>query len=65
MIGKRVRLAYAHDMHPMVVLDMVGEFGTVMERDPQEPTIWLVVFEDGTRIWSRGKYLEVIDDTTE
>jgi len=41
---------------------MVGECGTVEKRDSREPTIWLVVFDTGRRIWSRGKYLKVIDD---
>lgn len=62
MLGKRVKLTHAHDMHPMVVLNMVGECGTVMEKDSYEPSIWLVVFENGKRIWCRSKYLEVIDE---
>lgn len=62
MLGKRVKLAYAHDMHPMVIHLLVGECGTVEKRDSREPSIWLVVFENGTKIWSRSKYLKVIED---
>jgi len=70
MLGKRVKLAYVHDMSPMVVHEMVGEIGTVKERDKivKEKDnittiiyIWLVVFENGFRLWSREQYLEVMD----
>jgi len=62
MIGKRVKLAYVHDMVPMVIHKMVGESGVVAEKDRYHEDIWLVVFDNGTRLWSRKKYLEVIDD---
>jgi len=62
MIGKRVKLVYVHDMSPMVVWDLIGEHGVVTEKDRYHEDIWLVVFDNGTRLWSRKKYLEVIDD---
>jgi hypothetical protein len=61
MLGKRVKLASAHEMHPMVIHLLVGECGTVEQRDSREPSIWLVLFDNGKRIWSRSKYLEVIE----
>lgn len=60
MLGKRVKFAYTLDMAPMVVHKMVGENGIVKERDRFKPKVWLVVFEDGKRIWINKKYLKVI-----
>ena len=68
MLGKRVKLAYVHDMSPMVAHALVGETGTVMELsrithpDRASINVWLVVFDNGTRLWSRKKYLEVVND---
>ncbi len=61
MLGKRVRFAYAFDIAPMVLHKMVGEDGVIEERDRFKPKVWLVVFENGKRVWINEKYLKVIE----
>lgn len=71
MFGKRVKLTHVHEMHPMSVFEMIGEIGTIKdldelitEKDGVESVtkVWLVAFDNGFRLWSRGKYLEVVND---
>lgn len=70
MLGKRVKLVYVHDMSPMVVHELVGESGVVMGLDKIKQTdkpsvdVWLVVFDNGKRLWSRKKYLEVVNESS-
>jgi len=70
MLGKRVRLVCVHDLSPQAVWDLIGEYGTIMERDEvvternkiiTVTDIWLVSFDNGERLWSRKKYLKVIN----
>lgn len=71
MIGKRVRLVFAKAMHPQAVWDLLGETGTIIERDEVVTEknrvtivtdIWLVSFDSGKRLWSAEDCLKEIDD---
>ncbi len=72
LVGKKVKLVYAHDMWPMVLHKLVGEVGEIKERTEfDEPfwspkhgsrtrrvVLWIVDF-GGQKVWMREKYLEV------
>jgi hypothetical protein len=64
--GDRVKFLKVFDLAPYEVYDRVGEVGTAMERTVTKKgdrvwSVWLVVFDDGLRLWIKQRDLEVVE----
>ena len=64
-VGDKVKFLKVFDLAPYSVYDKVGEVGIAMERtitkkDDKAWSVWLVVFDDETRIWIKEKDLKVV-----
>jgi len=63
--GDRVKFLRIFDLAPDPVYDKVGEVGTTkdcttIKKNEKSLNVWLVIFDDGIRIWINEKDLEVV-----